>query len=149
MSDLKTANKNRWDNMEINPDKAQIFKSVANRLIAAQPRYQAVEKRTGVPWWFVAVVHNLESNQNWNTQLGQGDPLSRKSIREPKGRGPFKTWEDGAYDALVNCRPYAARNTDWSIGGSLAMLEEYNGLGYANMGVPSPYLWAGTNQYVK
>jgi hypothetical protein len=23
----------------------------------------------------------------------------------------------------------------------------YNGLGYASKGVPSPYLWAGTNQY--
>ena len=27
------------------------------------------------------------------------------------------------------------------------MLEGYNGLGYASRGVPSPYLWAGTNQY--
>ena len=47
----------------------------------------------------------------------------------------------------MNCAPYAARNKDWSIGGALTELEQYNGLGYASRGVPSPYLWAGTNQY--
>ncbi len=28
------------------------------------------------------------------------------------------------------------------------MLEEYNGLGYASRGRPSPYIWSGTDQYV-
>jgi hypothetical protein len=37
---------------------------------------------------------------------------------------------------------------DWSIGGTLTMLEEYNGLGYASRGRPSPYIWSGTDQYV-
>jgi lysozyme family protein len=41
----------------------------------------------------------------------------------------------------------AARWTDWSIGGLLTLLEEYNGLGYASMGRPSPYVWASTDQY--
>jgi hypothetical protein len=27
------------------------------------------------------------------------------------------------------------------------MLEQYNGLGYAARGRPSPYIWSGTNQY--
>ena len=31
--------------------------------------------------------------------------------------------------------------------GVLIGLELYNGLGYASKGVPSPYLWAGTDQY--
>ncbi len=29
------------------------------------------------------------------------------------------------------------------------MLEQYNGLGYASKGLPSPYIWAGTDQYTK
>ena len=29
----------------------------------------------------------------------------------------------------------------------LTLLEEYNGLGYAMRGVPSPYIWAATEQY--
>jgi lysozyme family protein len=116
-------------------------------LVAAKARYRAVEARTGVPWPFIAVTHEREASRNWNTQLGQGDPLNRVSVHVPVGRGPFKTWEDGAYDALMNCGPYTARNKDWSIGGTLAMLEQYNGLGYFRMGRPSPYLWAGTDQY--
>jgi hypothetical protein len=43
--------------------------------------------------------------------------------------------------------PYLARNRDWSIGATLTKLEEYNGLGYAARGVPSPYIWSGTDQY--
>jgi hypothetical protein len=49
---------------------------------------------------------------------------------------------------LLNCAPYAARNKDWSIGGTLTKLEEYNGLGYAARGRPSPYIWSGTDQYI-
>lgn len=140
---LKAANERRWASVKLTRD----FTSIAKRLVAAKPRYQAVEKRTGVPWPFIAVTHQREASQNWKTQLGQGDPLDRVSTHVPKGRGPFATWEDGAYDALVNCSPFAARNKDWSIGGTLAMLEQYNGLGYFRRGVPSPYLWAGTDQY--
>lgn len=140
---LKTANEKRWANAELTRD----FTSIAKRLVDAKRRYQAVEAKTGVPWPFIAVTHQREASQNWNTQLGQGDPLDRVSVHVPKGRGPFATWEDGAYDALVNCSPFAARNKDWSIGGTLAMLEQYNGLGYYRMGRPSPYLWAGTDQY--
>ncbi|MFL6814014.1 MAG: hypothetical protein ACJ8EK_08230, partial [Bradyrhizobium sp.] len=68
-------------------------------------------------------------------------------VHVPAGRGPFKSWEDAAVDALVLCPPFAARNEDWSIGGTLTLLETYNGLGYASRGIPSPYLWAGTDQY--
>ncbi|PAY04796.1 hypothetical protein CK489_35560 [Bradyrhizobium sp. UFLA03-84] len=123
---------------------------MAKRLIdpKAKARYQTVSFKTGVPWFFIAVAHEREASQNWNTQLGQGDPLGSVSVHVPKGRGPFKTWEDGAYDALVNCAPFAARNHDWSIGGTLTMLEQYNGLGYAARGRPSPYIWSGTDQYV-
>lgn len=151
MTDLNTQEQVRWNNMHVSADKGPSFKLVADRLSApeAKARYQAVEKLTGVPWWFTAVVHEREASQKWNTQLGQGDPLNKKSTHIPKGRGPFTTWEDGAVDALVNCAPYASKNKDWTPGGALAMLEKYNGLGYANKGLPSPYLWAGTDQYIK
>lgn len=148
---LQEQNKQRWDNMIIPAEMGPTFKAVADRLSApeAQARYKAVSAKTGVPWMVIAVIHEREASQKWNTQLGQGDPLNRKSTHVPKGRGPFETWEEGAIDALTNCAPFASKNTDWSIGGTLALLEKYNGLGYANKGVPSPYIWAGTNQYVK
>lgn len=143
---LKTANAARWQKAKLTRN----FSWVASLLVApaAKARYQAVSARTGVPWFFIAVAHEREASQNWNTQLGQGDPLASVSTHVPKGRGPFRTWEDGAYDALVNCAPFAARNKDWSVGGTLTMLEQYNGLGYAGKGRPSPYIWSGTDQYV-
>jgi lysozyme family protein len=146
---LQETNAKRWTDCKVSAAKGPAFEKVANRLLASKDRYQKVEKLTGVPWHVIAVIHEREASQNWNTQLGQGDPLNKKSTHVPKGRGPFATWEDGAVDALTKCPPYAANNHDWSVGGTLALLEKYNGLGYYNKGVPSPYIWAGTNQYVK
>jgi len=113
------------------------------------------EKGYDIPWEFIAVAHYREAgldenaNPRWDRYLGNGQPLSKKTTIVPKGRGPFVTWEEGAADALVYAPPYAAKNKDWSIGGTLTKLEEYNGLGYARMDKPSPYLWAGTDQYSK
>src|SRR5690606_24236084 len=59
------------------------------------------------------------------------------------------SWEEAAIDALNNCHPFLGKHKDWSIGATLDKLEAYNGLGYRKKGLPSPYLWAGTDQYVK
>lgn len=151
---LAEKNKQRWDKMKIPSQKGPVFKAVADRLMFHKPRYEAVskalkEKGYEIPWEFIAVAHNRESNGDFNTYLGNGQSLKKKTTIVPKGRGPFATWEEGAIDALLNAPPYAAKNKDWSIGGTLTKLEEYNGLGYARMDKPSPYLWAGTDQYVK
>lgn len=142
---LKAANLSRWKNARLTRD----FSKVATRLCnpQAKARYQAVSTKTGVPWWFIAVVHEREASQSWSANIAQGDPWNEVSRHVPAGRGPFKNWEDAAVDALVHCSPHAAENTDWSIGGALEKLEEYNGLGYAARGVPSPYIWSGTDQY--
>lgn len=151
---LAQLNKQRWDNMHIPSAKGPAFKAVADRLTFYKPRYEAVVKALKakghtIPWEFIAVAHQRESNANFDTYLGNGQPLNKKTTIVPAGRGPFTSWEEGAIDALLYAPPKAALNDDWSIGGTLAMLEKYNGLGYAGMGVPSPYLWAGTDQYLK
>lgn len=145
---LKQANAARWKNARnLRP---VAFASVAKHLIepVARGHYTAISRQTGVPWFVVAVIHERESSQSWTGSLAQGDPWNRVSVHVPAGRGPFRSWEEAAVDALVNCSPYAARNKDWSIGGTLTKLEEYNGLGYFKRGRPSPYVWAGTDQYV-
>jgi lysozyme family protein len=123
------------------------FAPVARRLVAQKARYITVSVKTGVPWFVIAVTHQRESSQNWGRSLAQGDPWDQISTHVPKGRGPFDSWEAAAIDALVNCSPYAARWKDWSPGGTMTLLELYNGLGYFNKGLPSPYVWSGTDQY--
>jgi lysozyme family protein len=142
---LISANTRRWADAK----PVRNFTAIAKRLISpdARSRYQAVSVRTGVPWPVIAVIHERECSQDWTRSLAQGDPWDRVSVHVPAGRGPFKSWEDAAVDALNDCAPYAGRNRDWSIGALLTKLEEYNGLGYAARGVSSPYIWAGTDQY--
>lgn len=145
---LKAANARRWANAKIT--RQGTFNAVAKHLADpnAKARYQTVSAKTGVPWFFIAVAHERECSQSWSGSLAQGDPWNRVSIHVPAGRGPFRSWEEAAIDALTNCAPHAANNKDWSSGGTLTMLEQYNGLGYAARGRPSPYVWSGTDQYV-
>lgn len=138
-------NEQRWKAAKLT--RGPEFGPVAKKLVAAKERYQAVSVKTGVPWFVIAVIHQRESSQNWNGSLAQGDPWNRVSTHVPRGRGPFPSWEAAAIDALAVCPPYASKWTDWSPGGSLTLLELYNGKGYFNKGIPSPYVWSGTDQY--
>lgn len=144
---LKELNAARWQRAKLTR-KAE-YKGVVDRILAAKNRYEKIQAQTGVHWVFTACSHYRESNLNFSRQLAQGDPLNRVSVNVPRGRGPFSSFEEGAYDALVRCAPYAARNKDWSMPWMLTLLEMYNGLGYYRKGIPSPYVWAGTDQYKK
>lgn len=142
---LRAANARRWVAAQL----TRPFSSIARALVApdAKPRYQAVSDKTGVPWFVIAVIHERESAQSWRKSLAQGDPWNSVSTHVPKGRGPFISWEGAAIDTLLNCGPRLAQHHDWSIAGALTALETYNGIGYAARGLPSPYLWAGSDQY--
>lgn len=159
---LAAANAARWQAMHLPAARISTFDATAKRLCAltVKPRYLAISSATGVPWWVVAVIHEREAGgpPHFDRSIAQGDPLSEVSRHEPAGRGPFldhptdppgqDAFYRGALDALIECSPHAAIWKDWSIGGTLCLLEQYNGLGYANMGRPSPYIWSGSDQYV-
>jgi lysozyme family protein len=149
LAKLKAANAGRWTSMQVEPALGAALDRVSLRLIEpqAKARYAIVSGQTSVPWFVIAVIHEREASQSWAANLAQGDPWNAVSVHVPKGQGPFGSWEAAAVNALQRCAPYAAHWADWSIGGTLTLLEEYNGLGYAQRGVPSPYLWAGTDQY--
>jgi len=145
MAVLKADNAARW----ASATPTRNFVSVAKSLVAeaAKAQYTTVQNYTGVPWFVIAVLHERESDQCWTASLAQGDPWNVVSTHVPKGRGPFQSWVAAAIDALINCSPYAANNKDWSVGGTLTLLEQYNGLGYAARDIASPYVWSGTDQY--
>lgn len=137
----------QWDSMTIRPSRLAEFKSIAKRLFDAKGRYVNVQNKTGVPWYMIAVIHEREASQNWNTQLAQGDPLHRRSTHVPRGMGPYDTWEEGAlaalkYDGLTKVQ-------DWRLEKILFHLEQFNGWGYHLHGVPSAYVWAGSTVYTR
>lgn len=133
----------QWDKMQINPKRAAEFEGLAEFAVAHKVEYKAVESTTGVPWELVAVLHRRESDARFNTYLGNGDPLSRKTTHVPRGRGPFPTFLAGAIDALR--LDGLSSVIDWRLEKMLYYCEIFNGTGYANHGLPSPYIWGGTN----
>ena len=116
-------------------------------------RYRAVEKMTGVPHWVVGVIHLLEASLDFSSHLHNGDPLSAPTVKVPKNRPstwrPGITWAESAADALTGEGRDLDKISDWSIGAALEVLEKYNGLGYRNRGIMSPYLWSGSEYYDK
>jgi len=146
---LIVENEARWQKCEITPSRSAEVTGVAVRLVAANPKgiYSQIQELTGVPWHVIAVIHEREASQNFNDNIAQGDPWNRPSRHVPKGRGPFHSFIDAAVDALKNCAPKAANWKDWTAGGTLTILEEYNGLGYEQYHrEASPYNWGATNQ---
>ncbi len=75
----------------------------ANKIIAAEARYKAVQASTGVPWYFIGALHMRESSCDFRGVLHNGDRIigtGGLTVRVPAGRGPFSTWEESAVDAL-------------------------------------------------
>jgi len=146
IDDLIVANAARWATVEVSHACVDSAKAIAKRIAADRDFYSSVSKATGVPWWVIGIIHYREADFSIKASLAQGDPWNKVSTHVPRGRGPFVSWQEAAIDALKNCAPYAARWKDWSFGGALTLLEEYNGLGYERVHhEASPYLWAATN----
>lgn len=141
-----------FNTCNIKTEKLATVEGVIAKLLANQARYQSVGAARGIPWYFIAVVHNLEASLNFKCHLHNGDPLSARTVQVPagqpkKGNPPF-TWEESAVDALA-LRGLGPK-TDWSLAGTLYQLEGYNGWGYRlyHQHVLSPYLWSLSNHYV-
>jgi lysozyme family protein len=133
----------QWDAMEaIDDEWKATFKQLGEHAISNKARYVGVEIETGVPWMMIAAIHRRESDCDFDTYLGNGEPLDEVTTLVPAGRGPFETWEEGAIDALTY--DGLTEVTDWRLEKMIFYSEKYNGVGYHNKGLPSPYCWAGT-----
>jgi len=139
-----------WDSMVIKSGRVDEFKHLADFAIAHKSQYVEIEQATGVPWPLIAVLHRRESDANFNTYLGNGDPLIHKTVNVPAGRGPFtgpKAFLNGAVDAL-HLDGLDRVVPPWPIEKMLYYCELFNGTGYDGHGRPSPYIWGGTNVQV-
>jgi lysozyme family protein len=143
--DLQASYATQWKTMVVLPQWAFAVEQAARRIVKNKARYQMVEAKTGVPWFFIGTINELESGGDFSTFLGNGEPLDRKTRLVPKGRGPFKTWEAGAIDAIKYDGLDKVKS--WQIERIAYQGEGYNGWGYHNHGAPSAYLWSGSNVY--
>jgi lysozyme family protein len=147
---LKLGYLNLWDRAQVHTDRqGELNYIIENKFLINKKRYQAVESVLQVPWYLVAALHYREADCDCNSHLHNGDPLSGRTYHVPAGRPPTGnppfTWEESAtdalhYDGLDQCK-------DWCISSILWNAEKFNGFGYFEQDINSPYIWAGTDQY--
>lgn len=148
-SDLASEYRSLLEACHVVPSRAGLVKTLLSRLEHHAPRYRALGDELGIPWFFIGIVHSLESGSDFATHLHNGDPLTARTVHTPFNRpdtgSPPYTWEESAHDAL---KEYVGQ-TDWSPARMLYRWETYNGFGYRARGLPSPYLWSFSQHYVK
>ena len=132
-----------------------------------KPKYEAVASATNVPSQLIAAIHMREADCDFTTYLLQGDKLgtrtwadgdSNNGVSLPEGMentvlfGPDQ-WVEAAVFAIHAEEP---KQTELNITSSTlylptlcAFAEMYNGEGYYNKNLPSPYVLSGTSGYSK
>lgn len=150
-ADLKPEYADLWDRASVSDHFSGPSLATAKKIHAAKERYQEIEAKTGVPWWWVGITHAMESGCRFSTHLHNGDPLTQRTRLVPSGRprtgSPPFSWEFSACDALEMHGLHQVK--DWSVTRCLYEWERYNGWGYRKYhpGTLSPYLWSGTPHY--
>ena len=142
----KAGYENMWLSAEILDSAHYDLEMIADRILANEEQYQAVEDDTGVPWFWIGAIHSRESDCDFSTHLHNGDPLTARTTHVPAGRPtegdpPFE-WSESAVDALeyqdlIGIDP-------WDCAQMHLQAELYNGTGYISHETNSPYVWAGT-----
>jgi len=106
-----------------------------------------------MPAELIAALHWRESSAHFDTYLHQGDPLGRPAVNIPNDIPVFYEWEEAAIHALT-MQYHKSRQEDLEITADTknpnalaSYAESYNGLGYYNRQMASPYVYAGTDQY--
>jgi lysozyme family protein len=125
-------------------------------VVAHQDVYKDIEAATGVPWAAIAMLHLREAGPQdvgrWECTLHNGERIIGKGTKTklvPKGVGPFKTFKEAAIHAI---RQEGLDKIDWAKDGIAYLAfasETFNGFGYRNKGIPSPYLWGGSSVQMK
>ncbi len=148
--DIKDEYLKHWNTCTIRESKASAVRREADRIIANRAVYEEISGETGVPWWFIGLIHGMECSFSLNKHLHNGDSLKARTWQVPAGRpkngSPVFTFVDSAVDAL-EYDGFAGKH-DWPLPMVLYRLERYNGFGYRRkFGFASPYLWSYTNHF--
>jgi lysozyme family protein len=142
-----------FDAAKIHDERATLVGRLRQQMVGFKDVYESIGQPLGIPWHFIGLVHALESSFNFGTHLHNGDSLSHRTKREPKGRPPASVadppfaWSTSATDALQMHKLNVVQN--WTLARQLFELERFNGFGYRFRGLASPYLWSFSDRYVR
>jgi lysozyme family protein len=121
----------------------------ANSIVRERSKYEIVQKVTGVPWYAVGVLDELEAGGGCSSHLHNGDPLTARTVHVPAGQpedgDPPFTWYQSALDALEGNGWTDVER--WELPDLLWRLEKWNGFGYRSYEVMSPYVWSGSQYH--
>lgn len=135
-----------WQKCQITPSVLVDAHKAAGEIVQFKSLYDPVANATKVPWWVIGAIDDREESFNHKGYLGNGDPLNKPTKDVPRGRGPFKSWSDGAIDAIhISGWDILPSGSHWDIVTCLMKCEAYNGEGYEHRGLRSPYMFGGTN----
>lgn len=111
-------------------------------------RYTPGCQQTGVPISWAAASFEREASSNFNLNPAQGWPLNSRSRWIPHN-GPFPNWTAAQIAAYAIDGLTKVGKENWSWAAACYYAEAFNGFGYRARGVHSPYLWAGSNIYIR
>jgi lysozyme family protein len=139
---IKSDSGDLFQHMIVDPNRVADINKIVDRIVAARDHYEPVQTATGIPWFIVGILHQLESGGDFAVHLN-GDPLSARTVNVPAGRpangDPPFLWKDSAIDLLkLSFGPTADFST---IGDIFYEIERYNGLAYRRRNARSPYVW--------
>lgn len=133
-------------NIVIHESAIKVASKLCRGIFADYARYQIVGKALEFHPAFVGAIHYLEANRNWKCNLHNGERWDRVTRLVPRGKGPFDSWEEAAIDALIELK----RDMKYgSLEEYLLIAEKHNGLGYLYKNNASPYIFSGTNRWLK
>jgi lysozyme family protein len=134
-----------YSTIKILPDWTDSADHAASLVLDGQDRYQQAADLVGVPWTFIGLVHLMECDCDFNSQILNGESWKKRTTLVPKGLGPWDSWEasclePNAPEALWR---YKGKYV-WTLGRMAKEFERWNGFGYAVRNKESPYLWSGS-----
>jgi lysozyme family protein len=138
---------------KLSPSQQSDLNAFKKNYEANRGKYEAVGKQADMPPQLVAAIHWRESSGNFGKYLHQGDPLGKPAVHVPKDIPVFgkDEWDKAAVHALKmksKCKEELGINEDTQDRAKMATFaERYNGLGYHNKGVTSPYVYSGMDNY--
>ena len=104
--------------------------------------YQRISDETGFPPELVAAMHYRESGCNFEMTIENGTGLPNGVDFETDAINVLNNWKDSYSMGEVTI-------SDDNLAEMLEIAEKYNGVGYKNYDIESPYVYSGTNLYTE